>query len=90
MKRSIKTIKYTSRFNRSYKKLSSGQKTIAEERELIFRNDAFDSKLRTHKLSGELNNYWSFSVTYSHRILFRFESSDSVLFLDIGDHRVYK
>ena len=61
----------------------------AEMRELIFRKDRFDARLKTHKLYGKLKNQWSFSIDQQYRILFEFDKSD-IIFLDIGDHALYK
>lgn len=36
----------------------------------IFVNDPFDSKLKTHKLSGKLKGLWSFSIEYDLRVVF--------------------
>ena len=86
----IKIIRYSSKFERSYKKLPLEEKLIAEEREQVFRKDSFDSKLKTHKLKGKLRNRWSFSLTYSQRVLFSFYKDDEIIFYDIGDHRIYQ
>jgi len=86
----IKLIRYSSKFERSYKKLSLREKLVAEEREQIFRRDPFDLKLKTHKLKGKLKNKWSFSLTYSQRVLFNFYKENEVIFYDIGDHKIYK
>ncbi len=63
--------------------------TVAE-REKMFRSNCFDPRLKTHKLKGKFKNYWSFSITYSHRILFGFLDAHSVAFIDIGDHAIYQ
>ncbi len=52
-----------------------------------FRQNAFDPRLRTHKLRESLKGYWSFSLTRRHRVLFRFLQADVALFFDVGDHR---
>lgn len=88
--RAIKTIRYSAGFERVYKKLPKEEKSIAEKRESIFRNNIFDPCLKTHKLKGKLKNYWSFSVTYSNRILFKFLKNDEIMFYDIGDHKIYQ
>ena len=88
--RPIKHIQYSSRFARSLKALSSEFKKMIEERETIFRADCFDARLKTHKLKGRLDGYWSFSLTYSHRVLFEFISKDTVGFVDVGDHAIYQ
>jgi mRNA-degrading endonuclease YafQ of YafQ-DinJ toxin-antitoxin module len=56
----------------------------------LFLDNPYSSSLKTHKLSGKLKDYWSFSVSYSQRILFRFCDKESVEFIDIGEHEIYK
>jgi mRNA-degrading endonuclease YafQ of YafQ-DinJ toxin-antitoxin module len=63
-------IIYTTKFSREYKKLSLQLKHLAEEREIIFRDDPFDSKLKTHKLKGKFKDFLAFSIDYRHRIIF--------------------
>lgn len=63
----------------------------AKERERIFRNDAFDPRLRTHKLHGKENALFGFWIDYTYRIKFIFLAEEEVLFLDVGMHDdVYK
>lgn len=88
MKRPISTIRVTSHFARQYKRLPPEIQEIAEAREQIFRTDAFDSRLRTHKLSGRLKDLWAFSITRDIRIVFEFLEADEVLFHSIGPHEV--
>ncbi len=88
MKRPIATVRVTSHFTRQYKRLLPEVKEIAEGREQIFRADAFDPRLRTHKLSGRLKDLWAFSVTHDLRIVFEFLGADEVLFHSIGSHQV--
>ena len=83
-------ILYSPHFKRAYKKLSAEIKNQAEKREQLFRENDRDPRLKTHKLKGEFKEFWSFSVTYSHRIVFTYESRSQVTFHDIGDHDVYK
>lgn len=90
MTRRIKQIRYSSKFERSYKKLPLAEKIFAEEKEKIFRQNAFDRKLKAHKLKGDLKHLWSFTITYSYRVVFKFVKKDIVLFYDIGDHRIYQ
>ena len=45
-------IRYSSKFKRQYKKLSKEVKVHAEKREVLFRKNPFDSRLKTHKLHG--------------------------------------
>ncbi len=88
MKRPIATIRVTSHFAHLYKRLPPEIQEIAETRERIFRADAFDPRLRTHKLSGRLKDLWAFSVTWEVRVIFEFLGADEVLFHSIGLHEV--
>jgi addiction module RelE/StbE family toxin len=61
---------------------------IREALELLER-DAFDPRLRTHKLRGELAGRWSCSAGYDLRIVFRFvehEGAEAILLLSVGTH----
>ena len=54
----------------------------------LFINDPFDSKLKTHKLSGKLKGLWSFSIEYDLRVVFFFtnDKTKKAVFVDIGTH----
>lgn len=90
MVRPIREISYSSQFARAYKKLPPTLQQQAQGRERWFRENAFGARLKTHKLRGRFAGFWSFSISYSHRIVFTFESADVVVFHDVGDHRVYR
>lgn len=83
-------IKVTSHFSRNYKRLPRYIKIKTREREILFRQNPFDPRLKTHKLLGRDKEAWAFSIDYSYRIKFIFLSDEEVLFLDIGTHRIYK
>lgn len=83
------TILYSSRFAKRYKKLPSKIQDILEVKEAVFRENPFDSRLKTHKLRGIFSNYWSFSVDYSYRVIFAFVDKEMVKFLTVGDHDIY-
>jgi len=83
-------VAYSSSFKRSYRR----KVTTDSDRELRFRsklklfmNDPFDKALRTHKLSGKLKDYWSFSIEYDLRIIFYFEDPETAVFVDLGTHK---
>ena len=59
------------------------------KKDAIFRVDPFDARLRTHRLKGKLKEYWSYSVNYHYRILFRFFNDSEVIYFDVGTHEVY-
>jgi mRNA-degrading endonuclease YafQ of YafQ-DinJ toxin-antitoxin module len=83
-------IFYTKKFEREYKKLSKEIKLKVELRESIFRKNTFAPALKTHKLSGELDDFWSFSVDFSYRIVFEFTKDGNIFFHSIGGHDIYK
>jgi addiction module RelE/StbE family toxin len=83
-------IIYSPLFIRQYKKLPISIKLKAEKCELWFKNDPFDSRLKTHKLSGRLVEYYALSVTHSYRIIFRFLKENTIArFYQIGTHDIY-
>ena len=83
-------IYYSSRFAKEYRRLPLKVKLLAEKKEEIFRTDPFRTQLRTHKLTGKLKEYYSFSIDYQYRIIFEFIHEDTVWFHSVGTHSVYK
>ena len=85
----ISKIYYASSFLKSIKKLSLKEKKLVKKREEIFRKNPFDKRLKTHKLKGRLKSLYSFSITYSQRILFEFIKENEVIFYEVGGHEIY-
>lgn len=83
------TVYYTSHFEKRIKKYKHLKGKI-EKKIANFRENPFNRSLKTHRLSGELKNYYSFSIEKNIRIMFSFESKNKVTFVDIGTHDVYK
>ncbi len=83
-------ILYSPRFEREYRKLPKKIKELAKIREVIFRNDPFDTRLKTHALTGTLKGSWSFSIDFKNRIIFDFKKNNTVWFHTIGSHDIYK
>jgi addiction module RelE/StbE family toxin len=51
--------------------------------------DAHNSRLRTHKLKGNLDGFWACSAGYDLRIVFeltQFEGKEAILLLTVGTH----
>jgi mRNA-degrading endonuclease YafQ of YafQ-DinJ toxin-antitoxin module len=81
-------IAFENSFVRALKKIlrhNNSFESILKEKLLIFQNNPFDPILKTHKLSGQLNDLFSFSVDYGIRIIFYFFQKKAV-FIDIGKH----
>jgi addiction module RelE/StbE family toxin len=83
-------IIYSSVFVKEYRRLPSKIRMLAEKKEKMFLNDPHNPSLKTHALTGKLLGWWSFSINYQYRILFRFEDKNTAWFLEIGTHDVYK
>jgi mRNA-degrading endonuclease YafQ of YafQ-DinJ toxin-antitoxin module len=84
-------IIYSSKFAREYKKLPNNIKNIAEEQEIVFRQDPYDPQLKTHKLKGKLSGFLSFSIAYKYRIIFEFaQDKNTVYFHSVSDHDIYE
>ncbi|PIW96661.1 type II toxin-antitoxin system mRNA interferase toxin, RelE/StbE family [Candidatus Kaiserbacteria bacterium CG_4_8_14_3_um_filter_38_9] len=83
-------IKYKPSFLRNFKKLSSDVQTEAKFKISLFTNPVNHEQLKVHSLKGKLKDFQSFSVTYSHRIVFQYESANTVVFMSIGTHDIYK
>ncbi|MFH0873311.1 MAG: type II toxin-antitoxin system mRNA interferase toxin, RelE/StbE family [Candidatus Komeilibacteria bacterium] len=84
-------IIYSQKFAREYRKLPREVKAIAIKQELIFRQDPFDPRLKTHKLKGKLKDFLSFSISFRYRIIFEFDlNRNTVYFHAVGDHDIYE
>lgn len=83
-------IYYSSKFAKEYKKLPKEIKLKSEKKEVIFRKDPNDSRLKTHRLKGMLKDFWSFSIDYQYRIIFEFRDKNIVWFHSVGTHEVYE
>jgi len=84
-------IIYTAEFVRLFKKLSKEIKKEALKKEVLFRKNPFDLKLRTHKLKGKLKDCYAFHISYSNRIIFEFSNNKKVVYFhSVGTHDIYK
>jgi addiction module RelE/StbE family toxin len=56
----------------------------------LLATDCFDPRLKTHKLTGDLEGSWACSAGYDLRIIFKFverEGSEGILLLTVGTHQ---
>lgn len=77
---------FEKRLNKFKKKLSEKELENLRTKFLIFKNDVFDVRLRTHKLKGNLQDYYAFSINYSDRLVFRILDNETIFIMDIGKH----
>jgi len=83
-------IRYKPSFVRDFKRLPSAVQEEAFDKIELFKDTNNHEKLKVHKLKGRLRDFYSFSVTYSHRIVFGYEAKNEVVCIAIGDHDIYK
>lgn len=86
----IGQIVYSHSFAKKLNQFSPKEKKKILKMVSLFWQNPFAISLKTHKLSGKLKDYWSFSITNTLRIMFRFADSQTVEFIDIGTHEIYK
>ena len=55
-----------------------------QEKVRRFQNNVFEPSLKTHKLSGKLKDYWSFSVEYDLRIIFYYAAEEDEDYKEIN------
>jgi mRNA interferase YafQ len=79
-------------FVRSAKRLRKKNADAGEairETLTLLENDAFDARLRTHKLAGELSGMWACSAGYDLRIVFEIVkqgAGEAILLASCGSH----
>ena len=77
-------ISYSPAFFKALKKFPKSQLRFLARQETIFKQDIFDPRLKTHKLKGELKNYYSFSISYHWRVVFHLEGNETIVLDSIG------
>ncbi|MHB8674267.1 MAG: type II toxin-antitoxin system RelE/ParE family toxin [Candidatus Limnocylindrales bacterium] len=75
----------SSRFLRTARKLREPQASMLRAALRRFAADPKDPLLRTHKLKGDLDAYWTFSVDDDLRVLFRW-AGDEAFVVNLGSH----
>lgn len=75
----------SSRFTRRAGKLDERRAALLRAALRRFAADPRDPLLRTHKLKGDLADYWAFSVDDDLRVLFRRDGGVAFL-ANIGSH----
>ncbi len=60
-------------------------KPVFGEELSILQKNPQDSRLKTHKLTGKLKEFFTCSITYEYRLIFNF-NKDFIFLLAIGTH----
>jgi addiction module RelE/StbE family toxin len=84
----IRTTRFVRALRRYLKKHRDAEPDIRNALQLLSA-DAFDPRLKTHKLTGELQDVWACSAGYDLRILFEFiehNGAEAISLLTMGTH----
>ena len=80
----------STRFKRSFKRMPAHIKDDFAIKIDQFKQHPFSKGLETHKLSGNLEEYYAFYLRNGFRVLFEFMGENEVLLVNIGSHNDYK
>ena len=83
-------LEYAPSFLRQLKKLPLDLQRETIEKVHLFKDKKNHRQLEVHKLKGKLKEEWSFSVNYSHRVVFKWLPNNSAGLLAVDDHDIYK
>ena len=75
----------STRFLRRARRLRGARVEMLRAALRRFAADPHDPLLRTHKLRGDLADYWAFSVDDDLRVLFRW-GGDEAFLVNLGSH----
>jgi len=78
-------------FQKAFKKRTAKNKSLADlfaQKLQKFIENPYAPELETHKLIGQLEGFWAFSVACDCRVVFTFTDNnrDHVILHDIGSH----
>jgi len=82
-------VELSSGFRKAYKKLAARKPEIAVlalEKILLFSQQHTNPALKFHKLRGEFDGLYSFSVEYDIRIIVDLIDADTAILIMIGTH----
>lgn len=82
-------ISFSKSFKRTFKKVIKNKPDLEAkfwEKINLFMVNPFEVSLKTHKLSGQLQDFWSFTIDYDLRVVFYFKENNKAIFTNIGTH----
>lgn len=85
----VTTKTFDRTFSKYLKKQIPKDKDMIKKKFALFYHNPFSLSLKTHKLSGELSDFYAFSLNYSDRIIFSIDKN-MIIFHDVGSHTVYQ
>lgn len=87
-KRVVYDAAFEKKFEKYKRELTQNKRERLKKRLEIFKENVFDRRLNTHKLKGNLSDYYAFSISYSDRIVFKIINDKGIYFIEIGSHDV--
>lgn len=84
------SIVFSEKFVQQFEALPANVQKQAHKKIDLFSKNPKNPSLKTHKLHGVLDGYFSFSVDFQLRIVFEYGKNGVVYFLKVGRHEVYK
>ena len=83
-------IKQTDTFERKSVKFFKKHRDLVPKFKKVIEkltDDPFDNSLKTHKLKGNLSDFYACSLTYEYRIILTIEIQDEeIILVNIGTH----
>jgi mRNA-degrading endonuclease RelE of RelBE toxin-antitoxin system len=83
-------VNLSPRFKRSYKKVPRHIQSDFDEKIILFTKDPYHPSLKTHKLTGKLQECLGFYLRDGYRVLFEFSGLHTIDLLIVGPHDIYK
>lgn len=86
-------IYYTNKFSKVVHKISKSNPALFNEIfEKIeeFKDPKNHKRLKVHKLNGDFKKFYSFSVDYKNRIVFKYLNKQTAILMIFGDHQIYQ
>ncbi len=80
------TVEYSTRFMRAFQKLPTELQDEVIEKVELLKNPTNHTRLKAHKLGGDLSGIWSFSVNYRIRITYAKISARVFVLETVGTH----
>ena len=87
---SVRKVLYSSRFEKSFGYLPSRIRELALKKDKLFRENPFHPSLETHKLGGKFKDTLAYSINKDFRVHFYFLNDETVVYVNIGTHEIYK
>ncbi len=83
-------ISFRTVFLKQAKRLNKSRYNLLKSKIELLKNPNSYYLLKVHKLHGEFSDRYSFSLDYSFRVTFKFNSKTEIILIAVGNHDIYK